>query len=602
MAGIARTEFLPFSLRSTGTRRCVFAKLLLLNAFWLLQSTPTAIGGTSVVVSTGAASPDGNGLLSTFNAPSINSAGQIAFVSQLTGTGGGTADNQALFRLDTGGITHIARKGQVINSRSVTLLFSPYLDSSGVVCGVPALGSPATFTHFFSTGGPLSLMYTPGTSSPTGNNTLIGVTTATVNDAGVGAYVAAYSGGNPELGIYERAVNGVITTRLLRGSAAPRGGSITGIASRLTMNESAQVANVLSIDGTATKSVARIDGTTVHELARTGDLALDGISTIGSPSSTSSFTTEPIPIINDAGQVAFPAPYTQPASRLGVFLADDTGVRLVAPGNLPEGNTTTMNVVGLSAAGKVAFTTEFFGGSDPISGIYLADASSRSLIALEDTATPVPGKYFRTFFSTATTLNSAGQLAFLAELSDTVNGPAAGRGLFFYDPTTGLQQIARTGDTLAGSSITNIYFNGTVLNSISVQSPDTSLSGLNSAGKVAFGFDLANSQSGVAVWSATNIPGDYNGDTIVDAQDYNVWRSAYGTNQVGADGNKNGAVDTGDYVIWRKALAQAAARAESHLSGNLSEAVPEPTAFHLSVGLALLFVRRPVYKRAIQGG
>jgi hypothetical protein len=571
----------PIGRREPGLRRGAFV-IALLGAAWLVFPG-ISFAGTNVVISAGVPSPDGNGVLSAFNAPSINGSGQLAFVSQLTGTAGGTADNQALYRLDTAGLTHIAREGQVINSRSVTLLFSPYLDSSGTVCGVPALGSPATFTHFFSTGGPLSLMYTPGQSSPTGNNTLLGVTTATVNDAGVGAYVAAYSGGNPELGIYERAINGGITTRLLRGSAAPRGGTITGIASRLTMNESAQVANILSIDGTTTKSIARIDGTTVHELSRTGDLALDGITSIGTISSTSSFTTDPIPIINDAGQVAFPAQYTQPASRLGVFLADDSGVRLIAPGNLPEGNTTTMNVVGLSAAGKVAFTTEFFGGSDPSSGIYVADTSSRSLIALEDTPTPVPGKYFRTFFSSLTTLNSAGQLAFVAELSDTVNGPAAGKGLFFYDAATGLRQIARTGDSLSGSTISDIFFNGTVLNSISVQSPDTSLSGLNSAGKVAFSFTLANSQGGIGVWSAASIPGDYNGDSLVDFQDYTTWRGAFGSSQTAADGDESGTIDAADYIVWRKAVSHAGAGAAGNSVAGSFAAIPEPMGSGLIV-------------------
>lgn len=565
--------------RTLGGRAAVIA---VVGAACLAMSAALAFGGTNVVISTGAPSPDGNGVLSAVGAPSINSAGQLAFVSQLTGTVGGTADNQALYLFDSDGLTHIARKGQVINGRSITLLFSPYLDASGTVGGVPALGSPATFTHFFSHGGPLSLMYTPGQSSPSGNNTLLGVTTAAINDAGVGAYVAAYSGSNPELGIYERAANGAITTRLLRGSAAPRGGSITGVASRLTLNESGQVANVLSIDGT-----------TVHELARTGDLALDGITTIGTISSTSSFTTDAIPIINDVGQVAFPAQYTQPASRLGVFLADDSGVRLVAPGNLPEGNTTTMNVVGLSAAGKVAFTTEFFGGTDPSSGIYLADASSRSLIALEDSPTPVPGKYFRTFFSSLTALNGAGQLAFIAELSDTVNGPAAGKGLFFYDSATGLQQIARTGDSLSGSTISDIFFNGTVLNAISVQSPDTSLSGLSSAGKVAFSFALANSQGGIGVWSAASIPGDYNGDSLVDAQDYTTWRGAFGTSQATADGDHSGTVDAADYIVWRKAMSHAGSGAALHSITERFAIVPEP----MGSGLTVVSIVAPVCLR-----
>jgi hypothetical protein len=577
-------------------RRSSLAKLLFLNCFWLLPCASPVVAGTSVAISSGVSSPDGNGALSLFGAPSINSSGQLAFVSQLSGTSGGTADDLALFRLSSGTLSHIAREGQVINGKSVLLLYSPYIDSAGVVCDVPALApTPATFTHFFSTGGPLSFMYTSGSSSPSGNNTLLGVTTAAVNDAGVSAYLAAYSGANPEVGLYSRALNGSVSTLVIRNSSAPRGGTFSSLGTRLTLNETGQVAALFSLSGTtSTKSVARIDGSGVHELVRRSDLLGDGITTVGNISTSGSFTLDPIPIINDAGQIAFSAQYTQPSvSRFGVFVASDAGAQLVAPGNLPQGNMDNINVVGLSSAGRVAFTTDFVGGSDPLSGVYLADTLGPTLVALEDTATPVPGKFFRTFFSTQTTLNSAGQLAFVAELSDTANGPAAGRGLFFYDPATGLQQIARTGDAFGGSTINDVFFNGTVLNSISVQSPDTSLSGLNSAGQVAFGFSLTNSQGGIAIWSATNVSGDYNGDTIVDSQDYNVWRSAYGTNQAAADGNKSGSVDAGDYVIWRKALSHAAAGAE--LSNNVHVAVPEPAALLLSsFGLVLLFLRQPI--------
>ncbi len=309
------------------------AKPILTPIVWLWLLAVPSIAVMNVVVTSGTASPDGNGALSLLSGPSINAAGDLAFVSQLSGTAGGTADDQAVYRLSSVGLSVIAREAQIINGKSVIFLFAPSLTGSGVVSGVPALGpSPTSFTHYFGSGGPLTLMYTPGSSSPSGNNTLLGVTTAAINDGGAAAYVAAYSGGNPEIGIYARASDGTVTTQLLRNRPAPRGGTITNIASRLTLNESGQVANIIDIDGTALKSVVRVTGNLAQELARQGDLAVDGITTIGALSSTSSFTTTPIPIINNAGQVAFPAQYTQPALRLGVFVADDSGARLVARG------------------------------------------------------------------------------------------------------------------------------------------------------------------------------------------------------------------------------------------------------------------------------
>ena len=244
-----------------------------------------------------------------------------------------------------------------------------------------------------------------------------------------------------------------------------------------------------------------------------------------------------------------------------------------------------MQLVGISATGKVALTTEFFGGgSDPKSGVYVADTAGPTLIAFEDTPTPVPGKFFRGFLADAMTMNDAGQLAFVADLSDVENGPSTGRGLYLYDTAGGLQQIARTGDAIDGSTISNVYFFGTVTPD-SVQSPDTSHSGLNSAGQIAFAFSLANGQDRIGIWSPDVLAGDYNGDKVVDGQDYQSWRAAFGTNAAAADGNENGSVDAADYVIWHRAVQAGAGMGAADLaSSSATAAVPEPSALLLLFG------------------
>jgi hypothetical protein len=193
--------------------------------------------------------------------------------------------------------------------------------------------------------------------------------------------------------------------------------------------------------------------------------------------------------------------------------------------------------------------------------MYLTGSGGPTLVAFEDTATPVAGKYFRTFYSDAAVLSDSGQLAFLAELSDTANGVAAGKGLFFYDPVSGLQQIARTGDAIQGSTITNVYFNGAT-NSTTTVSPDTSLSGLNNAGRVAFSFTLANGNDGMAIWS--NLPGDFNNDGIVDAADYVVWRKT-------DSGNSQG------YTDWRENFGEGMGAGRGSAGKSPSQTgVPEP--------------------------
>lgn len=81
--------------------------------------------------------------------------------------------------------------------------------------------------------------------------------------------------------------------------------------------------------------------------------------------------------------------------------------------------------------------------------------------------------------------------------------------------------------------------------------------------------------------TAGALPGDYDHNGIVDANDYNVWRQNYGTTNAAADGNGNGVVDTADYTIWR---ANQGATLPGVAAGAAFDttAVPEPTAATLT--------------------
>jgi autotransporter-associated beta strand protein len=87
--------------------------------------------------------------------------------------------------------------------------------------------------------------------------------------------------------------------------------------------------------------------------------------------------------------------------------------------------------------------------------------------------------------------------------------------------------------------------------------------------------------------------GDYNGNGVVDAADYVVWRNTLGQSPPGlaADGNSSGTIDAGDYTVWRTHFGQTAG---SGSGASANAAVPEPaTLVQLLVGtLALLFRRR----------
>ena len=88
-----------------------------------------------------------------------------------------------------------------------------------------------------------------------------------------------------------------------------------------------------------------------------------------------------------------------------------------------------------------------------------------------------------------------------------------------------------------------------------------------------------------------SIPGDYNGDGIVDAADYTVWRDTLGQADVGlaADGDGSGVIDDGDYTVWQTNFGAvsfgsgAGSGAALPSASPLSAAVPEPTSLTLAV-------------------
>lgn len=96
-----------------------------------------------------------------------------------------------------------------------------------------------------------------------------------------------------------------------------------------------------------------------------------------------------------------------------------------------------------------------------------------------------------------------------------------------------------------------------------------------------------NQNYAVAWWAVSSTgappPGDYNGDQIVNAQDYSVWRGSFGgsvTPGTSADGNNNGVIDAADYVIWRDHRTAG--------SGASLASVPEPAALTWTMVCLLL--------------
>ena len=114
-------------------------------------------------------------------------------------------------------------------------------------------------------------------------------------------------------------------------------------------------------------------------------------------------------------------------------------------------------------------------------------------------------------------------------------------GAVFNGAAEDLDIIVTLADTLAEISLPVIYFDGSVI---------------------------------------VELPGDYNGNGVVDAPDYIVWRDTFGSDGPDrrADGNENGRVDAPDYVIWR-----------DNFGDQRGAQVPEPSGIAIVVGvLAIL--------------
>jgi hypothetical protein len=103
--------------------------------------------------------------------------------------------------------------------------------------------------------------------------------------------------------------------------------------------------------------------------------------------------------------------------------------------------------------------------------------------------------------------------------------------------------------------------------------------------------------NGTVVAGPQPVAGDYNGNGIVDAADYVVWRNTLGsTSDLRANGDNTGAsanvVDQADYTFWRAHFGNSGSGSGLVLSGQ----VPEPGSIALGVlgvaGIAFFGIRR----------
>ena len=455
-----------------------------------LAQTPGAWAGTATVVLTGQFAPGLGvvGRFSSFEAPLLNTAGQVAFQGSLIGSGVNASNNIGIW--SDGSL--IARTG----------------------FAAPGAGSGASFASF-------SGLQLNAAGQVAYEGKLVGSSVTAANDTGIWR-------------------NNALLVRT--GHAAPGAGAGVTFSDLLgyQLNAAGQVAfkGVLTGPGVSESNSAGIwRGSTL--IARQGDDA-------PGPGFVVSFKSIGTPVVNAAGQVAFQSSLTGPS----VTFFNSRGIwrdsTLIARrGNRAPGTDSGVGFMSFTAqqlndAGQVAFfaTTDTGGtGQDDATGIW----RDSTLIARSGESAPGTGSgvQFRTLLLAGPLrLNAAGQVAYQGTLKgDGVSGsndwgiwrnntlivrtgnaaPSAGTAAFaslsnhqlnaggqvaFEATLTGavgssglylgdgaeIVQAARTGDALAGSTITAL---------------STSDASFNDKAQLAYQATLADGRSGVFLFTPT---------------------------------------------------------------------------------------------------
>jgi hypothetical protein len=506
--------------------------------------------GTVLLAQASQAAPDGNGAFLYFSSPSLNDAGQVVFGAELSGTRGGTSDNNGIFLASGGTISQLVRTGQAApGGNGVFSQFSDVVMNdagqvafSAVLSGTSG-GAGDNAGLFLASGSTIVQIARKGQSAVGGNGVYSSFGPLLVNDAGGAAFRATLSGtaggSSDNSGIYFGAA-GALSQVARTGQAVPGGNGAFQTLSDPSLNNTGQVAFGAVLSGTsggASDSAGVYQGGTggLAQIVRAGQSAAGG---------SGLYAGFGPPVLNGSSVTAF---YCDLNSTPGGATDNEAIVRvgssttqIVRTGQAAPGGNGTFSYLDypvLSSNGQVAFWAQLTGtsgGSNDNSGLFRSSGAALVQLARTSQAAPDGNGQFSWLYEPA--INASGQAGFYADLTNTSGGSADDAGIYLADGTR-IAQVARDGQLLGDATINRLTFS-----SLAGQS------GLNDEGAVAYWASLTHGKEVVALYTSDWALGDVNHDGAINSADIDDIYRHFGAGPAFAqwDVNGDGVVNQGD--------------------------------------------------------
>ena len=464
-------------------------------------------GGFSVLVTTDTPMPDGNGIITGLGVPILNNQAQVAFrvgISFPT-----NASFNAICTRDSadGVVFKLVRNYELLSGttnryESVGQADDDMaLNNYGTVVSWADLdqtpGGIADDTGFFrSTIGSGLVNEVVREGGSFAGKTWAGFASTdafALNNHNQAIVSADFTGpgvtSTNDVGVFLFRTNGSVTELVREGDPVPGGNGYFQTFAGLNLNDVGLASFVAGLGGTSNGSYDNLgvyvsDGTNVTEIERTQYSG--GFDDLGSAAP-----------INASGWVAFRARTSTNGIRSHIRVSD--GAMTLHVADTGDSVTRITNKIGsinqyveFNDQQQVLMATSMSpAGEALIRGRWLE--SGRTVV---HTGEVLPGRtnvITGGLVSYNRALNERGQVAFLALLDNSSR-----RALLLHDDAYGLVEIAKVGDSLLGSTISDLAFNAT---SAFGHVPDER-NGFNDFGGVAFWFALSNGINGIALWGA----------------------------------------------------------------------------------------------------